>query len=263
MRSGSLAAGVAVLACTLGAVVPSQAEVLFTATQVAPGSVTMTDQNLSGPTFGFFSGTYDLQITARCGGCLAATAPDGSSLGTFDMQIASGPFNFLSKVPSDGTQSAIPVGGTDFVHFGGFGTVLIPNSINFNNFLIGGGSNFEGFSVYGTPGSSTATIELDLDSFVTSNLLTLPKEPLYLYITGPTATALSLVDLTLGQTPDFQTFLTPLTVDFTVTLSDTPFSPSDTTTTTTSVPEPWTWTLMLAGLLGLAALTRRRAGINA
>ena len=69
---------------------------------------------------------------------------------------------------------------------------------------------------------------------------------------------MSITDLTPGAHPDYLTFTAPLTVDFTVTLSDTPFVPDTVTPPTSDVPEPWSWTMLAAGLVGLLGLRRPR-----
>ena len=242
-----------ILAVALAALAgPADAAVLFSATETAPGPITQTAT--LGMTFWF--GYFDTQIHGQCAGCLAAQSSNGSSLGNYDFSVISGPFNYLIDSGTD-TQSAIASGGSYFEHLGGYGTFSISGTGLPT--LLGGGSNFFGVSIWAAPGGNSATMEFDLDNFATSQVVTLPNEPLYLDVTGTTASPVTLTDLTPGQTPDFWAFTDPLTIDYTLTLSDTPFSPTSGSGTPpgSDVPEPWSWTVMLAGLLGLA-LPRRR-----
>jgi len=233
---------------------PAQAAVIFTATATAPASVTLSDQ-IRGPSF--FFGIYAVQVFGGCTQCLPATTPAGQSLGTFGLSVVSAPFNYLSTSPADGTQSAIPSAGGYYEHFAGYGDVTLAPLLN-GPALLKGANNFFGFSIYAATGSNSATFEFDLNNFASSDILDLPSVPLYLDITGTTATPVAITDLTPGANPDYLTFTAPLTVDFTVTLSDTPFTPSSVTPPTNGVPEPWTWTIMLAGLSGMTGLRRAK-----
>jgi len=248
-----LAAALATFCWSLACYSPAQAAVIFTATATTPATVTLSDQ-IRGPSF--FFGLYAVQVFGGCSQCLPATTPGGESLGTFGLSIVSGSFNYLSTNPADGTQSAIPAAGGYYEHFAGYGDVIIAPLFNGPS-LLKGANNFFGFSVYAAPGSNTATFEFDLDSFADSDLLDLPSKPLYLDVTGTTASPVSITDLTPGANPDYLTFTAPLTIDFTVTLSDTPFVPDSVTPPTSDVPEPWSWTILAAGLVGLLGLRRR------
>lgn len=243
---------------------PAAAGILFSGTATSSGPITVTDI-ANGANFNPFNGLYNVQIHGGCSGCLTLTLPGAVATPGFGISVVSSPFNYISPSPADGTQSAIPVaGGVDFEHYGGYGDVLMGSAGQLTA-LLGGSNNFNGFSVWAAPGGSTATLEFDLDQFATSNLITLPTNtPLYLDITGQTAAPITLADLTPGQTPDFQTFAAPYSVDFTVTLTDTPYAPTAAGTGTGTggtpggVPEPTTWALLLCGA-GLAGGLLRRA----
>jgi hypothetical protein len=260
------------IALSLGAGTAAQAADLLTGTSTSAGQVSMVDlANFGGFTFGF----YHVQATGGCGGCMTYALPGGSPTAGGSFSVASSPFNFITDPaitndPTANNQSAMPFGssapGVYVEHFGGFGTVILGTSVFTPGNLLTGGSNFEGFSVYAAPGSNTATFEFDLDQYATSSLLNLGSGPLYLDITGTTTSPVALTDLTPGQHPDFLTFTDPLTVDFTLTLRDTPFSPvpaaggGGTGSGLPGVPEPMTWMLMLTGFGGVGLMLRRRRG---
>lgn len=258
------AAGAAMaMMLSLGAAETAHATVLYTASGTSDGQVSMTDVgNLGGFTFGF----YHVQVHGGCG-CMTFTLPGGSPTAGGIFSVVSSPFNFISNPPisNDPTAnniSAMPFGsaapGVYFEQFGGFGAVGLGTGVFTPLNILGGANNFEGFTVYATPGGNTATFEFDLDQFATSSLLTLPNVPLYLDITGTTLTPVGLTDLTPGQHPDFLTFTTPLTVDFTVTLSDTKFSPIPTGGGPIGgVPEPATWALLILGFAAVGGALRR------
>lgn len=274
-RAGARLAAAA-MAVALGAATAAQATDFFTATGVPPGAVSIVPiGSLGGFTFGF----YHVQVGGGCGGCLTETTP-GAAAGTFSFGLVSAPFNFItdppiSSDPAENNHSAVPVGssapGVYVEHFGGFGDVNIGSGgSEASSDLLGGANNFEGFSIYAAPGSSSATYEFDLDGFATSSLLTLPSGPLYLDITGTTASPVALTDLTPGQSPDFLTFTEPMKVDFTLTLTDTPFSPGAAIgggpgpgPGLPGVPEPASWVLMLAGFGATGLMLRRRRDTGA
>jgi hypothetical protein len=220
---------------------PANAAPLFTASSTSAATVTVTNIVSSGFSFGY----YYVQVFGGCGTCIMASAPGGAPLGTFGFSVGSGSFNYLAASLAN-TDSALPYGsGVYREHFDGYGTVSMPGALPSDASLLGGANNFLGFSLYATPGSNSATIEFDLDQYATSGVVSLPSTTLYLDITGTTTGAVALSALTSV----FNTFAVPLTIDFTVTLSDTPFSPS--AAGPSNVPEPWTWTVMLAGLAGI------------
>ncbi len=260
-RTRSIAA--MTLAVSLGLVTSVRAADLLTETGSAGDQVSLTSlANAGGFTFGF----YHVQVSGGCSTCMTYTLPNGVPTSGGSLSVVSSPFNFISDPPitndpTENNQSAIPFGssapGVYVEQFGGFGTVTLGTGVINSSNILGGGSNFEGFTVYATPGASTATFEFDLDQFATSSLLSLPAGPLYLDITGTTASPVALTDLTPGQNPDFLTFSTPLAVDFTVTLTDTPFSPIPMVGGGGGgVPEPMTWTLMFAGFASVGVVLR-------
>ncbi|HLG89242.1 MAG TPA: hypothetical protein VKZ79_18835 [Alphaproteobacteria bacterium] len=252
---------VATTALLLGFSVPARATVFFTATETTPAAIHQTAVLGNFLSFGFEQTT----VSGECTGCLSASAGDGTPLGIYGFTVSSLPFNYITDPAStDGfTQSAIPSGGSYFEHYAGYGNFGI--STGASN-LLGGGANYFGLTVWATPGSTTATMEFDINGDpthpATSNVIDLPSEPLYLDVTGTTTAPVALTDLTPGQTPDFMSFTDPLTVDFTITLSDTPFSPSvappPTPGSGSDLPEPWTSAVMISGLLALGFARRVR-----
>jgi hypothetical protein len=226
---------------------PAAASTLFNA-DVGAGAFTLTET--LGHDFSF--GYYYVQIHGQCFACVTATAPDGSSLGTFSFQTISGPFGYIANLPD--AKTAMPAGGGYYSeHFDGYGTFDIDPPFNGPS-LLNGGSNYFGVTVFAKPGSSMATFEFDLDQYATSDLIKLPNKPLYLDITGKTTSPITLASLTGDMNPIYA-FAGPITVDFSIKLTDTPFSPG----TGAALPEPGTWALMLAGFGALGGALRRRA----
>ncbi len=249
-------------ALLLGFSVPAKARVLFTATETAPASI--TQQPLLGNEFSF--GYEYVQYVGVCSLCLSASTGDGTALGNFGFRVSSLSFDYITEEPGGG--SAVPSGGMYVEHYSGYGDFLIAADIgSLAGALLGGGANFFGVTVWAAPGSTTATMEFDINgdgvNRATSDLLDV-SGPLYLDVTG-TPSDVTLTDLTPGQTPDYLSFTNPLSVDFTITLSDTPFSPSAASPppsgsgSGSDLPEPWTSTVMMSGLLALA-FARRVSG---
>jgi hypothetical protein len=107
------------------------------------------------------------------------------------------------------------------------------------------------------PGTNTIDIEFDLDQFATSGLVSLPANtPLYLDIVATTSAPVSVSDLTPGGPHHYYSFTTPITFDYTTTLTDTPLS--QTLGQAGGVPEPASWALLLLGFGGIGAQLRRR-----
>ena len=259
------------IALSLGAVATAQAADLMDGISTSAGQVSMVDlANFGGFTFGY----YHVQVTGGCA-CMTFSVAGGAPTTGGVFSVASSPFNYITNPPITNdpignNQPAIPYGsaapGVYYEHFGGFGTVLLGTSVYTPYDLLGGGSNFEGFSVYATPGGNTATFEFDLDQYASSSVLNLGSGPLYLDITGTTTSPVGLTDLTPGQHPDYLTFTDPLSVDFTLTLRDTPFSPVPADggpgPGLPGVPEPMTWALMLTGFGGVGLMLRRRRDLH-
>jgi hypothetical protein len=227
---------------------PAGAATLFTAS-ASGGSFTLSEPIGHGFSFGY----YGVQIHGACFACVAASAPDGSSLGTFGFSTVSGPFGYITN-PSGTTQSALPAGGGQYSeHFEGYGTFDITPTTN-GPVLLGGASNYFGVTVFAAPGSSTAIFEFDLDQYATSDLVSLPSKPLYLDVTGTTAAPVTLGALEDGN-PPILAFNAPLTVDFDVKLTDTPYSP---VAGPSGAPEPKTWAMMMLGLAAVGTVIRSR-----
>lgn len=252
-------AGAAAAALMLAAPGLAQATTYFTATASAGSTFTVQDVLFHGFSFG----DYQVRVTGGCfANCITATAGNGAALGTFNFSMSGSPWSNLYDPVGNPSALSVPAGPNGgFEHFDGFGGVnMLGGDFGNGPALLGGGPNFSGFSIYATAGQSTATIEFDLDQFVTSQVLTLPNAPLYLQITGATATPVGVSNITPDRMTPVYTFDTPMTWDFTMVLTDTPFTP------TTGggggggggVPEPAAWTLMLLGFVTAGLALRRR-----
>jgi hypothetical protein len=210
---------------------------------------------------GFSFGDYQVRVSGSCSSCITATGAGGAALGVFNLTSEGLPWSNLedpTRFPATTTKPAGPTGG--FEHFEGFGSIGLPGSpFGTGPSLLGGSANFDAFSIYATAGSRTATIEFDLDSFATSDLITLPSGPLYLQVTGATTAPVGVTNLTPGSATPIYSFTTPMTIDFTMALTDTPFSA--TSGTPSAVPEPAQWALMLLGFAGVGVALRRRGPI--
>jgi hypothetical protein len=247
--AGWLAA--AATAAALGAAQPAGAATLFTASSTSAGSFGVHEP--IGHSFSF--GYYDIQISGGCLDCITASAADGSPLGVFGFSTVSGPFNYITN-PTGTTQSALPAGGGQYSeHLEGYGTFdITPPYTHPGPVLLGGGSNYFGVTIYATPGSNTATFEFDLDQYATSGALSLPAKPLYLDVTGTTSSPVTLASLTASGPPIYA--FAPITIDFNVRLTDTPYSPV--AGPPPGVPEPRTWSMMLVGFAAAGAMVRAR-----
>jgi hypothetical protein len=234
---------------------PSQATTYFSG-DAGTGSFQMSDALFLAFSFGY----YDVQVHGGCFNCI--TAQDGASAAypyTFGFSAVSGPFGYLTNPPSGTTQSALPGYGGAYEHFDGYGTFDITNTDAQSPDLLNGASNYFGFSLFGTPGSNTITIEFDLDQYATSDLVNLPSDrPLYLDVTATTPTPLTLTDLTpTGPTRNW-TFTTPIDFDFTTTLTDVSYAQAFGLGGGGAVPEPAAWNLMIVGFGALGAAMRRQ-----
>ena len=110
-------------------------------------------------------------------------------------------------------------------------------------------ATLSGFSIFATPLTHNATIELDLTKATSAVINGLPST-LYLDFTGTTSTPVSLSTIMYSNSVSFLTFGS-MTVDLSGTLSDTPYSPP-------TVPRPASAWLMLSGLVGVGAMARKR-----
>ncbi|MDB5428378.1 MAG: hypothetical protein JWR43_2353 [Phenylobacterium sp.] len=263
-----LAAAAAAAAIALGPPGLAEATTYFTGTASAGSTFSLNDQLFNGFSFNY----YGVVFRGGCSSCITATAADGSALGTFNFAIGGSPWSYLQDpliYPQTTTQGVAP--GGSYEHFEGYGNVdILAAPYGVGPSLLGGGGNFDAFSIYATPGSSTATIEFDLDQYATSGLITLPSVPLYLQITASTASPVTLTNLTPDRAVPVYSFTTPMVFDFTVALSDTRFSPSGGGSLPGGdgggggIPEPATWTMLLAGFAATgAALRRRRRSLSA
>lgn len=255
-RRSRLAAAAAAIALGLPGL--ASASIYFTGTASSGSTFALSDVLFEGFSFNF----YDVRFSGGCSSCISATAANGSSLGTFNFSVGGSPWSYLQDplvYPQTTTQGVAP--GGSYEHFEGYGNVDITGA-PFGNppNLLGGGGNFDAFSIYASPGSSTATIEFDLDQYATSDLIALPSVPLYLQITASTASPVTLTNLTPGRVVPVYSFTTPMVFDFTVTLADTRFSPTTGGGLPSGggVPEPATWTMLIAGFAATGAALRRR-----
>jgi hypothetical protein len=226
----------------------------FNATSSAGSSFTLSD--VLG--LGFSNNFYDVRFSGGCSGCIAATAPNGSALGAFNFSVGGLPWSYLMDpliYPTTTTQGAIAGYGGYYEHFEGYGDVNFTSGTSAPNLLV---SDFNAFSLYA--GGSSSIVEFDLDpNYTSSALVTLPHIPLYLQVTAATTSPVSLTNLTPGRVNPVYTLTTPITFDFTVTLTDTSYAASyGGGGGTGGAPEPASWALMLLGFGGLGAVLRRR-----
>jgi len=103
-----------------------------------------------------------------------------------------------------------------------------------------------GYTVYGTVGLNSATIEIDLTNATSQVIAGLPST-IYLDITGTTNIPMAVTPF--GGNPSGVLF-SAFTLDWTATLSDTSLLASQ---GSPAVPEPSTLLLLAGGALGLAS----------
>ena len=200
-------------------------------------------------TFGFVYEYYDTSTV--CGTtCMAVTSASGASLGTASFGV--GGNYYFSNVGNGepATLVAPSVYVEKLLPFGG-------GSGNLSMSLLSGGTLLNaaitGFSVYATPGMSDPVIEYDLTTPSSTVLGALPTT-LYLDVTGTTTAPLSLSPF--SGNPSGQ-IINGFTIDWTSTLTDTPYSPTA-STSIPGVPEPSSFGLLAAGLGAMGWAVRRR-----
>jgi hypothetical protein len=248
-RTLALAAAVA-----LGCASAADATTYFTATSSAGSSISMSNLLFTS----FDNGFYDVRFAGACTSCITATSGTGSALGTFDFSMNGLPWSYIQDpvlYPDNGTRAYS--GGSEV--FGGYGGVGITKGAA--NLFSG---DFDFATIFATPGDSTATAQFEFEQpNIQSNVFDLTHVgPLYLIITGATAAPVSLTDLVAYGGTTLQTLSAPMTIDYTVTLTDTPYTPeTDGGGTPGGVPEPGTWLLMLLGAGGMGLALRRRRPI--
>jgi len=172
-------------------------------------------------------------ISAGCTACVAVTSPPQLAVGTYG-------FTLSATGGSAGPVSAVPgVPGLDVEAYDISGTLAVSGAANPVS------ATLTGASIFAEPGSSSATLELNLGT-ASSEGQTLPVN-LYLWFSGVTS-----APVTLNSDSSFDS----MTLDWTGTLSSTPYAPL------VPVPVPGSFALLLSGLLlawALGAWARRSA----
>lgn len=249
---------VAAVAIALGAPGAADATTYFNATSSPGSSFTLSDVLF----LGFSNNFYDVRFSGGCTGCITASSPGGAPLGVFNFSVGGLPWSYLMDplvYPQTTTQGAIPGYGGYYEHFEGYGSVGL--SANGSPSLLS--SDFNAFSLYA--GANSTIVEFDLDpQYTSSGLVTLPNIPLYLQITAATTSPITLTNLTPGRVNPVYTLTTPITFDYTLTLTDTPYSASYSAGGTggvVGVPEPGAWAMMILGFGGLGVMLRRRRAL--
>lgn len=246
----------------LGCASVASATTYFTATSSPGSSFSLT--------YGIFPNSFDngyyyVDFRGQCSSCITATSANGTALGTFDESFPNvGSLGILD--PSLYPARTYTYNNT-YAYNGvseGFGYGFNGFSINTNTSTLFSG-DFDLATVFATPGSSSAVVELQFDQpYIQSNVFNLSGVgPLYVIIQASTASPVSLSTLTDFAGQNLQTLTLPMTFDYTMTLTDTPYTPG-TGTGTGGVPEPGTWLLMLlgAGATGLALRRRRHSTLQ-
>jgi hypothetical protein len=245
-----LAVQLALIGAAVAAANPAAATTYFTGS--GDSSFVFGAWNLSTGTFGFVYQYYDADTA--CGStCMAVTTADGTSLGTSSLGI--GGNYYFSNVgngepatliaPSVYVEKLVPFGGGT----GSVGLDLASGATLLN-------ASVTGYSVYATPTMSDPVIEFDLTK-PTSQVLGTLASTLYLDVTGTTTAPVTLSPF--SGNPSGQN-INGFTIDWTATLSDTPYSPTSGSPPpiVPDVPEPSTYGLLLAGLGVLGWAVRRR-----
>jgi hypothetical protein len=209
-------------------------------------SINFMDNELTTDFEGFY---YDyVYLSTASGSTMMATTPAGASLGTYAMNGSISEPNAYLSYPAGDTVSARLNGGVYYEHYhalGYFTNFLYSSS---NGSLLSG--TLDGFSIYASPGTNAATIELDLTNATSAVVSGLPSN-LYVDFTGTTSKPVSLSTIVYSRTVSLLTFGS-MTLDLSGTVSDTPYSP-------TTVPLPASAWLLLSGLGGVGLLSRRRS----
>jgi len=181
-------------------------------------------------------GTALWSLGASCSSCVQVTNPSGFSAVNYGFSLGGSPgpaMNGASPLPN--------APGIDEETFNGLGQLSVTGG---SNGLLAF-ANFSTYSVYASPNSNApVTFEIDLFSltFNGNNYI----GPFYLDITG---TPTSPVTLTTVPNTSMVVFTTPLTIDWSASLSTTPLS---------AVPLPPSVCLLIGALGGLGIITRKR-----
>lgn len=248
-----LAATAGVIAAALTFAGAAHAMTYFTATSSPGTSFTLSNLLFNSFSFGF----YDVRFAGQCSSCISATGANNAALGTFNFALQGLPWSYIQDPVLYPNATTRPYsGGSE--RYEGFGEVDFSGVAGGPSLLSSG--IFDVATIFATPGASSATVQFELDpQYFQSGVLNLPQTPLYLQITGSTATPVSLVDLTPNLPTPTWTYNTPMTFDFSVVLTDTPFTPGGGGSGVRgAAPEPAAWALMLVGFAGMGAVLRRR-----
>ncbi len=191
----------------------SAAQILFTASGTS--TLNYGAWNIPTGTFGFFYDYFD--ATTVCPACVSASTPDGTPLGTFGLSIGG---NYYFSNVGNGTPGAQLIPPSLYyqtlVPFGGGTYGFSMHSATGGPYLLQGQET--GYTVFGTVGLNSATIEINLTNATSQVISGLPST-VYLDITRDHQYPHGCYPLFRGN-PSGVLF-SGFTMDWTATLSDT------------------------------------------